>query len=795
MFNALKDKYPERVIFLLGNRDLNKLSFAIDKEEKMAKLQDLKYVDFLKRLHSSLDIDSQQNNTIESLNKIENQIQFWAESYGLTKALEFHQQEMKEFTKSEVSYIEASRDFADMITNPNREYVKYISAGQLVHTEGSVVYVHGGLPAQSGFVPDSATVHNDFNSWSSELNKWSKFQINEFITGLKIGLLNGKGKKLAVYGDALYDSSIGKTWNHDNSVVYGPKYKENGNYRLPQESTLAWLKSNNKNLIILGHSPAGNVPTPLRGNDILFIMADTSYSANGVNNNITVDNNIISVHGTLEDGSFIKYTTSGSDHTSAIGLKYNDEIVIGKNLIGENILFKYIGREKHEHSMKNSDLPFSSLKLPTYTENSEFENQKTDLIKALTDRGQKIIELNVLEQDFLKARKPVLFAGSSAYADETQQKLVRDIIEKSLSTLDPTKVIIFTGGTDKGPEKLVHEIAKKLGFYVHGIIVSAAVPEQVSTSIDSISWVGHNWSEQPKIGMDIIKNNGGFAIVIGGGGLLQKGLEYGLSIQADVFVASNVKHGNGANSASMNVSKLIKEKSFSDGYSIQRLLKKSEYNVTQKNIFEVTSEQAINIMKNRGKEIITFIGFSGAEYENPIQLEKILRTSLLKLNSKKSIVNIGGTSDGIGKLYEIAKELGFETSGIVSSKAKKEYISAFCDNTYMIKDTTWGGFIRNTKVLSPTSKAMVQSSDKIIAVGGGAVGRDEFLSARELGIPTEYFAAEMNKLKAAAKAQKNGLEIPTDFRGDLELSLNQFGLFSKNSIKKAGAIKCSQLLL
>ncbi len=803
MFNALKNKYPDRVTFLLGNRDLNKLSFSLDREEKMAKLQDPKYRDFLQKVYISLDVNTQQNQTLESINTVENQIQFWAESYGLTKTIEFHQQEMRELSKSEVTYSEASLDFADMITNPNREYIKYIKNGQLVHSEGSVVYVHGGLPSQNGFLPDSATIHEDFNSWSADLNKWGKIQINEFVKGLVEGQLNSKGKKLSIYGDALYDSVIKKTWNHDNSVVYGPRYKENGNFRLPQESTLTWLKANNKDMVILGHSPAGNVPTPLRSKDILYVMADTSYSPNGINNSIIIDGSMISVQGTLENGSLIKYTTSAKDNSSAIGLKFNDEIVIGKNSSGENILFKYVGRDKIERVVKNSDLPFSELKAPIYTENSEFNSQKVNLLTALAERGQKAVEVNVFEQDFLNGRKPVLFSGSSSYADETQQKIVTDIITKSLNTLDPAKVVIITGGTDKGPEKLVHEIAKNLGFYTHGLLVSAAVPEEVSKTIDSFSWVGHSWDVQPKIGMDLIKNNNGFGIIIGGGGLLQKGLEYGLSIKAKFYVASNVKHGNGAVSASMNFSQLLKDKSFSNGSSLERILKKSDYSVSQKVIQEVTAEQAINIMKNRGKEVVTFIGFSGAEYENQNALETVLKNELSKLNPKKVLINIGGTPDGIGKLYETAKEMGFETSGIVSSKAKKEYISAFCDKTYMIKDPTWGGFVGTTKVLSQTSKAMVHSSHKVIAIGGGAVGRDEFLSAKSLGIPAVYFPAEMNKAKALAKAQKAGKEAPTEFRGDLELALNKLGLLnnyeaskvstSAISANKSKIIMCNQL--
>ena len=43
----LKLRYPERVTLLWGNRDLNKLSFVKDREEKMIGIKDTQYRKFL----------------------------------------------------------------------------------------------------------------------------------------------------------------------------------------------------------------------------------------------------------------------------------------------------------------------------------------------------------------------------------------------------------------------------------------------------------------------------------------------------------------------------------------------------------------------------------------------------------------------------------------------------------------------------------------------------------------------------------------------------------------------------
>lgn len=806
---GLKQKYPDRVNLIQGNRDLNKLSFSIDREEKMASLQDPKYHEFLQGKLSQIEESKRAGLTVESMNTAEHQVQWWAEQYGLTKAIEFHQQELRELKKTEVTYNEAAKDFADMISNPNREYLNYIKLGQLVHSEGSVVYLHGGLPAQNGFVPDSATIHENFGEWERALNQWGQSQVRDFIAGVTQGNMGGRGKKLVFYGDALYDSTIKKVWNHDNSVVYGPRFKEEGNFRLPSDSAVDWLKANGKSMLILGHSPAGNIPTPLRGQDILVVMADTSYSPNGVNTKITIDGERIDVQGKLENGTDIHYQTSARDRSSPIGRRLGEEAVVATTSDRRMVLFKYVGYEKHERIVGVNEVPFSSLKIPTYEENAEFETQKRDLLKALAERGARVIELNTFEGEFLNGRTPVLFSGSSAYADPTQEAVARQMIEESLRNLDPSKVVIVTGATDKGPEKMVHELASKLGFYVHGLVVSAAVPEEVSKKVNSLSWVGHDWASQPKTGMDFIRNNNGFGIILGGGGLLQKGLEYGRSIGAKFIVASNVKHGDGAVSASMNFASTMREFSFSDGSSLARILKRSFYRSVKKTIVESTAEQAISALKGRGKQVVTFIGFSGAGYQDQEGLLKALRSELTTLDPKRTIINIGGTPDGIGALYEIAKQFGFETAGIVSTQAKAEWISPFCDRTYMIKDGTWGGFVNNTRVLSPTSRAMIGASDSVIAVGGGAVGRDEFITAKERGLPTKFIAAEMDRQKAIAKATKAGKPIPTEFRGDLELQLVKQGLLTTSSqtwnqrenstagrtIRGGGGNRCADLFL
>lgn len=153
------------------------------------------------------------------------------------------------------------------------------------------------------------------------------------------------------------------------------------------------------------------------------------------------------------------------------------------------------------------------------------------------------------------------------------------------------------------------------------------------------------------------------------------------------------------------------------------------------------------------RRVLTFMGFSGKGYQDEEGMLAAARGILEKEDPKQVLVNIGVTPDGIGAVYELAKSMGFTTTGIVSSQAK-EYgaePSAFVDHPFFITDSKWGGFLEDGVTLSPTSELMVAVSDTIIAIGGGAVARDEISAAQKSGISVQFFAADMNHEKAGKK--------------------------------------------
>jgi|RhiMetdeSRZDD1v2_1073273.scaffolds.fasta_scaffold02541_9 hypothetical protein len=177
-------------------------------------------------------------------------------------------------------------------------------------------------------------------------------------------------------------------------------------------------------------------------------------------------------------------------------------------------------------------------------------------------------------------------------------------------------------------------------------------------------------------------------------------------------------------------------------------------------------DEAIAFFKRQGKIVLTFFGYA-VSYEDEENLRKIIRHVLSKHSPARTLINYGATIAGLGVVYPIAKSMGFTTRGIVSTVALEypEEISPDADHICFIADTRWGGKLPDSNELSPTSKAMVECSDILVAIGGGEISRDELLAGKEQGKPIQYYPAEVSHAWAIERAKRRGLPPPKSFLG------------------------------
>ena len=129
----------------------------------------------------------------------------------------------------------------------------------------------------------------------------------------------------------------------------------------------------------------------------------------------------------------------------------------------------------------------------------------------------------------------------------------------------------------------------------------------------------------------------------------------------------------------------------------------------------------LRYFKTDGKKVVTFEGYSGSGYEHPDQVLEVARKILSSFDPNKTVINIGGTPEGIGAVYELAKSMGFETTEIESTQGKGAATSSYVSRIFYIADSMWGGVDPKTHHLSATSESIISASDEIYAMGGGPV--------------------------------------------------------------------------
>ena len=182
---------------------------------------------------------------------------------------------------------------------------------------------------------------------------------------------------------------------------------------------------------------------------------------------------------------------------------------------------------------------------------------------------------------------------------------------------------------------------------------------------------------------------------------------------------------------------------------------------------QATSKEIRAFVRAKGMDVLTFVGYSGAGYQDPAAMLGAAEQALSRRDPAKTMVSIGGTASGIGAVYQLAKARGFVTLGIVSTLARDggETLSPCVDQVFFVRDASWGGRLPGSMRLAPTSAAIVANSREFVGIGGGEVARDELRAALAAGKPVQFVPADMNHQIARDKAQAKGQAEPTDFRG------------------------------
>lgn len=293
-----KRRYPKRVHFILGNRDLNKLRLLQELGDvKSTTLPEHGGIYFLFSTNRVGDPKLSSANVPDDAPERLKWI--LRDTLGSPDAFEYRRQELKELKAesdqeiSDADVVQSYREFA----KPSGLLGQYIQHGQLAKRIGNILFIHGALPLNENSTGAfdfpipwqvNSTIDN-LDDWIEELNKFtaqeysswkeSATEYSEERRPLPIWATLG-GYNTGIGGGNLMQYGMGflpgRTKNP--TVVYNTWPHENV---LNNAEMARFFQENNLQLIVTGHQPHGDSPFCVKVNhepNYFIISADTSYS-------------------------------------------------------------------------------------------------------------------------------------------------------------------------------------------------------------------------------------------------------------------------------------------------------------------------------------------------------------------------------------------------------------------------------------------------------------------------------------------------------------------------------------
>ncbi|KAL3667523.1 hypothetical protein V7S43_007742 [Phytophthora oleae] len=349
---SLKKRHPDRVVLLVGNRDVNKMRFTSELHDSEMDLDSMAreildgpvwvprdkrvtLVKFLADLQGGEDGDV-GDDIIEKVNTKANRLKWMLEhTMGAQGDFERRRAELKlrkaVGNQNDVTDDDVVKSYVDSVREGGVLH-EYLLHGSLAFVAHQTLFVHGGIIngnqdanfSALGRVPDEPSKRFDsVLEWVDELNAWYRRQVQEWIehpTWNEDRLSRG-GNELLKY--VLPD--------YTGSVVMGRHLLSSGMPTPVPVEISSLLSESGIRRVVIGHTPHGNCPTVIKqhqqqdtcaadrkDNVVSFeevIMCDTSYSDARAPDNrgsaaselVVQPSGRVFVNGVLENGSRIQH--------------------------------------------------------------------------------------------------------------------------------------------------------------------------------------------------------------------------------------------------------------------------------------------------------------------------------------------------------------------------------------------------------------------------------------------------------------------------------------------------------
>jgi len=322
-----KRKYPERVHLILGNRDINKMRWTAELDQReinrilsvppvfwLHENTRISPLDYVRRVAAEAEgvAESQVSGVmLAKHNTKANKVRYMLKhDMGSDGDFEFRRDElamMKGVEASEVSDEAVVASYESWVAEGGsmREYLRL---GQLVLFLGNTLFVHGQVIGNQfrccpggdeqwsvRVVPTDDfggfEVVEDLPRWADKLNAWAARQIEAWQrqpTWKKPPIVPERASWRARGGSTLI--AYGTPATDVPSVVYCRWLGDDCMPRNYPEDLVKYLTSNGVHSVVVGHTPHGNCPTVIPHNGLTVLMGDTSYSHMNANVAFAGDN-------------------------------------------------------------------------------------------------------------------------------------------------------------------------------------------------------------------------------------------------------------------------------------------------------------------------------------------------------------------------------------------------------------------------------------------------------------------------------------------------------------------------
>jgi hypothetical protein len=321
-----KERQPDRVVLLAGNRDLNKL-----------------------RLARELDGHPPRRAPEEMRRAPRPELLRWifAHTMGAAEAFEHRRSELHLEGRA-ADDEDVAESFVEDLA-PQGELTRYLERCQLTFQAGHTLFVHGGVAAEALTIvpghPPTELARLDIDRWRERLEQFYANQLAAF----RARALEPDGTP-AWEAAILYQAPRKGLRQNPGSVVYGRMGDEHNNPALPAVEVVDALLRAGIRRVVVGHTPSGDTPSIVRTTEtpVPFeaIIADNSRSRVTTGSRLRLRDHslLIEARCVLDDGAprTVQLELAADDRTTPLGKRIRDGAIVKAPLADGWLVFKYL---------------------------------------------------------------------------------------------------------------------------------------------------------------------------------------------------------------------------------------------------------------------------------------------------------------------------------------------------------------------------------------------------------------------------------------------------------------------